>query len=122
MIEVESTWKPGEPVFVCLIKNTLSSRFYLDYGPSELAARNQTLTTCQRTEGNLAFHCARNETRCDSFTSPKQSFTCAISNTLTDLVFTETGRSPLEAEAKARRACSDAEHPFHCEQEEVQCN
>jgi hypothetical protein len=115
--------KPGDPVFVCMIQNEISHRWYLDYGKSELAAHNQTLTTCQLGDANWSFHCDEEQERCDSFTSQKQSFTCSIMNAVSHKVFTETGRSALEAEAKARRSCGEAEYPFQCGQgQDVRCN
>lgn len=111
---------PNHPVWVCLLRNEVSGKFYYDLGPNELMTRGLVSDDCQRHETSLAYHCLRSQIRCDSFTSMQPRFVCAEQNSFNNRVFTEQGRSQIEAEAKARKACTDQSPPYQCESQ-LQC-
>lgn len=108
---------PGKPVFVCLVPNPHTSRWFYEYGDNELAARNSSIRKCKLADEGNAFFCEARNVGCESFTSLEQKFTCAVDNRHMNKTFTETGRSRLEAEAKARAACGEAEGAFFCEKD-----
>jgi hypothetical protein len=113
---------PNAPTFVCLTRNGINNRYFLDYGPNELAAKNQTVKTCRDADPQYSFHCDEQGVRCESFTNQRPKFTCAVRNGISNQTYTEMGRSPLEAEGKARRACSDANFGLAVHCAEPVCN
>lgn len=105
---------PEQPVFVCAVPNPHTYRWFYDYADNELAAKNRTLEKCKLADEANAFFCQDHRAACESFTSAEHKFTCAVANSHMNKTFTETGRSRLEAEAKARAACGEAEGAFFC--------
>jgi hypothetical protein len=119
--EIDPT--PTNPVFVCYLRNTFTLQYFLDYGVNDLLAKSNALRTCQQASGSQMYGCQIDQEKCDSFTSMRPAFTCSLSNRVSNKVFTETGRSHLEAEGKALRACAGDQPNLavHCEEEPV-CN
>ncbi|HWU42740.1 MAG TPA: hypothetical protein VN132_04850 [Bdellovibrio sp.] len=104
---------PPQSQWICLVRNDYTNKFFYDYGANQLLAKGQTIKACQKED--FAIHCNEYNMQCDQILPNLPNVTCAVRNDYTAKVFTETGRSRLEAEAKARKACSDAEGEVHCE-------
>lgn len=115
--QADSPAPQPQPQWVCMIRNNFSFKFFYAFGANELTAKNQSLKACQ--DGGDAYHCGKQSQICEQMNSSHQ-FTCQVTNNLTQREFIATGRSHLEAEAKSRKACSDAGDEVHCSQD-IEC-
>lgn len=101
---------------VCIMQNRMNRMWTLDYGSSLANARAKVTQTCKSSEDG--FHCDENSIRCDSFLSNAPAdIMFTINNRVTGQSFLGEGRSKIEAEGKALKACSDAVGPheaIHC--------
>lgn len=109
------TPKPTQ-MSVCIISNSMSSMWYMGYGNNAAAAERSAIQICESApEG---FHCARHNTRWDSFqTDAENKYDATVTNSLIHKTYGGEGRSKIEAEGKARIACANYAGPhaaIHC--------
>lgn len=108
--------KPDQPVWICLTMNSMNYKYFFEYGTNELMTKSQVIQSCQIGSPDFPNQCDDFQSRCGSFTESAQKYTCSVKNLLDNKNYAETGRSLFEAEAKARKACSDVSNrAVHCD-------
>lgn len=115
---------PEKPIWVCRVENTYSSQIFLDYGLNQLAALSKSMRNCQEADSDFSVHCSQQAAQCDSFISNTPRYTCSVEFALTYKMYTETGRSRIEAEGKALLAClnaNPAQEAIHCHSGPITC-
>ncbi len=111
--------KPAfKPIVICVMTNSINSTYFYAYGANKLIAKNNALAACQA--GGSGFHCEPTAAEFGTIKQPEEKIACAVKNGISGTVFTEMGRSKLEAAAKARVACVNGGDAFHC-RSEVEC-
>lgn len=104
---------PVEPLWMCQAYNAHTSKYFADYGSSQLEASTQTLQKCQSAENG--FFCDQKVDKCEEISTDQKRFACQNKNPHTSKVYLGKGRFLLEAEYKAREACQNEANFFFCE-------
>lgn len=104
---------PVEPLWMCQTYNAHTSKYFADYGSSQLEASTKTTQKCQSAENG--FFCEQRIDKCEEISAIQNKFACQNKNPHTSKVYLGKGRSLLEAEFKARESCQNEANFFFCE-------
>ncbi|OFZ23173.1 MAG: hypothetical protein A2X94_14020 [Bdellovibrionales bacterium GWB1_55_8] len=115
---------PAQPlVNVCMMIDSGFSRTFLSEGQSKLDAEFNVRKACEA--GAHANYCVGRATlKCDDNSNmlPNQGSVCMLNDSGFNRTYRGEGRTPVEAEAKARINCQNGSHPNYCAKVAVRCD
>lgn len=104
----------------CLLISSSYGKTYLGTGLTSLAAEAQAKENCQKEVHGS--YCSGGALKCDTAeTTRLNNYTCIVTASSYGTTFTGSGKSQIEAEAKARIACQANYHGSYCSANAARC-
>lgn len=107
------------PFSACMLTDSVFSKVFLGVGKGRMDAEYSARQACQSTIN--ASYCSNNLRCDDNQQSPYASFSCLVTDSVFGKVFRGEGRTPIEAEAKAKQECQKSVNPNFCGGVQARC-
>jgi hypothetical protein len=107
---------PVEIVAACMITDSTYSRTFLGIAKNKIDAEYNARNACQASLSSTNLCGKSAALKCDDNSKPTDAhgFICMVTDSAYSKNFRGIGRTPVEAEAKAKQACQNSAGPANC--------
>lgn len=114
---------PREIVNNCLLTDGFNQKTFLASGRSRMDAEYNVKRACEATIHASYCNGTSATLKCDDTASVpfNQSFVCMLNDGFNNKAFRGEGKTPIEAEARAKIACQATIHGSYCAKVQVRC-
>ncbi|MFL5815638.1 MAG: hypothetical protein ACJ763_18855 [Bdellovibrionia bacterium] len=107
---------PVEIIAACMITDSTYSRTFLGVAKNKIDAEYNARNACQVSLSSTNLCGKSASLKCDDNSKPNDAhgFICMVTDSAYSKNFRGTGRTPVEAEAKAKQACQNSAGPSNC--------
>ncbi len=99
--------------WACTVDNTHESSTFIGFGNLMIEAQSAALETCKSNSGN-GFFCS-GSTSCEEAKTSAEIWFCQVDNTHESKTFSGKGRTKVEAQYGAKKACQSGSNGFFCQ-------